>query len=255
MVVKVEITINFNVVCLNRCMFIPSGPFMLSCIGLYTFLLFIMLYPVPAIDSFLEVKPVFLVFLLFWVLHEVEYVVFSSCCSASPQIVCVPHDWRITLVVIVVVNATVSFMLEVHVPRHHTPQALCDWSPVLENCDLHALIFFPPEWVSTFLPCEWNQWIFLELFLSLCISVAITKIFHPSSHVWRALSLKFPLKSPIDFDPWHHPVEASFQRQSGGKSPLSVPCYCQTSGREAFHYTLLCFAWFHWVDGDAFPAL
>lgn len=29
---------------------------MLSCIGLYTFLLLIMLYPVPAIDSFLEVN-------------------------------------------------------------------------------------------------------------------------------------------------------------------------------------------------------
>ncbi|XP_034743036.1 probable cation-transporting ATPase 13A3 isoform X5 [Etheostoma cragini] len=31
-----------------------NWPFMLSCIGLYTFLLLIMLYPVPAIDSFLE---------------------------------------------------------------------------------------------------------------------------------------------------------------------------------------------------------
>ncbi|XP_018532714.1 polyamine-transporting ATPase 13A3 isoform X3 [Lates calcarifer] len=59
-----------------------NWPFMLSCIGLYTFLLLIMLYPIPAIDSFLE-------------------------------IVCVPHDWRITLVVIVIVNAAVSFMLEV----------------------------------------------------------------------------------------------------------------------------------------------
>ncbi|XP_049888726.1 polyamine-transporting ATPase 13A3-like isoform X1 [Epinephelus moara] len=59
-----------------------NWPFMLSCIGLYTFLLFIMLYPVPAIDSFLE-------------------------------IVCVPHDWRVTLVIIVIVNAAVSFMLEI----------------------------------------------------------------------------------------------------------------------------------------------
>uniref|UniRef100_A0A8D3E170 Polyamine-transporting ATPase 13A3 n=1 Tax=Scophthalmus maximus TaxID=52904 RepID=A0A8D3E170_SCOMX len=58
-----------------------NWPFMLSCIGLYTFLLLIMLHPVPAIDRFLE-------------------------------IVCVPHDWRVTLVVIVIVNAAVSFMLE-----------------------------------------------------------------------------------------------------------------------------------------------
>ncbi|XP_058492092.1 polyamine-transporting ATPase 13A3-like isoform X1 [Solea solea] len=61
-----------------------NWPFLLSCIGLYTFLLLIMLYPVPAIDSFLE-------------------------------IVCVPHDWRITLVVIVIVNAAVSFMLEIFI--------------------------------------------------------------------------------------------------------------------------------------------
>ncbi|XP_073346675.1 polyamine-transporting ATPase 13A3-like isoform X2 [Pagrus major] len=59
-----------------------NWPFMLSCVCLYTFLLFIMLYPVPAIDSFLE-------------------------------IVCVPHDWRVTLVIIVIVNAAVSFMLEI----------------------------------------------------------------------------------------------------------------------------------------------
>ncbi|KAM9720213.1 polyamine-transporting ATPase 13A3-like [Menidia menidia] len=59
-----------------------NWPFMLSCIGLYSFLLFIMLYPVPAIDSFLE-------------------------------IVCVPHDWRVTLVVIVMANAAVSLMLEI----------------------------------------------------------------------------------------------------------------------------------------------
>uniref|UniRef100_A0A665U6L9 Polyamine-transporting ATPase 13A3 n=1 Tax=Echeneis naucrates TaxID=173247 RepID=A0A665U6L9_ECHNA len=59
-----------------------NWPFMLSCMGLYTFLLFILLNPVPAIDSFLE-------------------------------IVCVPHDWRITLVIIVIVNVAVSFMLEV----------------------------------------------------------------------------------------------------------------------------------------------
>lgn len=58
-----------------------NWPFMLSCISLYTFLFLIMLYPVPAIDSFLE-------------------------------IVCVPHEWRVTLVVVIVVNTAVSFTLE-----------------------------------------------------------------------------------------------------------------------------------------------
>ncbi|XP_041659728.1 probable cation-transporting ATPase 13A3 [Cheilinus undulatus] len=59
-----------------------NWPFMLSCIGLYTFLLLIMLFPVPAIDKFLE-------------------------------IVCVPHSWRVTLVIIIAVNAAVSFILEI----------------------------------------------------------------------------------------------------------------------------------------------
>uniref|UniRef100_A0A3Q3XDB8 Polyamine-transporting ATPase 13A3 n=1 Tax=Mola mola TaxID=94237 RepID=A0A3Q3XDB8_MOLML len=67
-------------------------PFLLSCIGLYTFILVIMLYPVPAIDSFLE-------------------------------IVCVPHDWRTTLVIIVVANAAVSFALEVAI-GHWGPSCL-----------------------------------------------------------------------------------------------------------------------------------
>ncbi|XP_013881453.1 probable cation-transporting ATPase 13A3 isoform X1 [Austrofundulus limnaeus] len=59
-----------------------NWPFMVSCAGLYSFLLFIMLYPVPAIDRFLE-------------------------------IVCVPHDWRVTLLIIVAANAVVSFLLEI----------------------------------------------------------------------------------------------------------------------------------------------
>uniref|UniRef100_A0A671XJQ2 ATPase 13A3 n=1 Tax=Sparus aurata TaxID=8175 RepID=A0A671XJQ2_SPAAU len=42
-----------------------NWPFMLSCLCLYTFLLFIMLYPVSAIDSFLEVNLYFLVCLFF----------------------------------------------------------------------------------------------------------------------------------------------------------------------------------------------
>eukprot|EP00064_Thunnus_orientalis_P008781 superscaffoldBa00001070_g8804 len=58
-----------------------NWPFMLSSVSLYSFLFFIMLYPIPAIDSFLE-------------------------------IVCVPHDWRITLVIIIIMNAAVSFVLE-----------------------------------------------------------------------------------------------------------------------------------------------
>uniref|UniRef100_A0A8C4DQH4 Polyamine-transporting ATPase 13A3 n=1 Tax=Dicentrarchus labrax TaxID=13489 RepID=A0A8C4DQH4_DICLA len=45
--------------------------------------------------------------------HLVLLAQMLFCCSASTQIVCVPHDWRVTLVIIVIVNAAVSFMLEV----------------------------------------------------------------------------------------------------------------------------------------------
>ncbi|TNM97962.1 hypothetical protein fugu_014208 [Takifugu bimaculatus] len=59
-----------------------NWPFLLSCVALYAFLFAIMLHPVPAIDNFLE-------------------------------IVCVPHDWRVTLAIIIAANAAVSFLLEI----------------------------------------------------------------------------------------------------------------------------------------------
>lgn len=37
-----------------------------------------------------------------------------------PQIVCVPHDWRVTLVIIMIGNAAASFLLEVRL-RNTTP--------------------------------------------------------------------------------------------------------------------------------------
>ncbi|XP_020335960.1 probable cation-transporting ATPase 13A3 isoform X2 [Oncorhynchus kisutch] len=58
-----------------------NWPFVVSCIGLYIFMFFIMFYPVSAIDEFLE-------------------------------IVCVPFEWRITLFFIIIVNAVVSVLVE-----------------------------------------------------------------------------------------------------------------------------------------------
>ncbi|XP_035502734.1 polyamine-transporting ATPase 13A3 isoform X2 [Scophthalmus maximus] len=58
-----------------------NWPFVLSALSLYFFLLFIMFYPVKAIDEFLE-------------------------------IVCVPFDWRVKLFLIIVVNAAVSVVVE-----------------------------------------------------------------------------------------------------------------------------------------------
>ncbi|KAJ8403208.1 hypothetical protein AAFF_G00354250 [Aldrovandia affinis] len=58
-----------------------NWPFVLSAISLYVFLLFIMLHPVAAIDDFLE-------------------------------IVCVPFEWRLRLLLIIVGNAAVSVLME-----------------------------------------------------------------------------------------------------------------------------------------------
>lgn len=58
-----------------------NWPFVASTLSLYFFLLFIMFYPVKAIDDFLE-------------------------------IVCVPFEWRIQLLFIIVVNAAVSVLVE-----------------------------------------------------------------------------------------------------------------------------------------------
>lgn len=44
-------------------------------------------------------------------LHDRKSV--CACSSALCQIVCVPRDWRVTLVLIVLGNTAVSFMLEV----------------------------------------------------------------------------------------------------------------------------------------------
>lgn len=60
---------------------LKNWPFVLSCLGLYTFLFFIMLLPVPAIDKFLE-------------------------------IVCVPYRWRITVLIFIIANTVISFTLE-----------------------------------------------------------------------------------------------------------------------------------------------
>ncbi|CAL9696093.1 unnamed protein product [Knipowitschia caucasica] len=58
-----------------------NWPFVVSTLILYSFLLFIMLYPIDAIDDALE-------------------------------IVCVPFDWRIKLLLVIVVNAAVSVLME-----------------------------------------------------------------------------------------------------------------------------------------------
>lgn len=69
-----------------------------------------MLHPVPAIDNFLEVN---LEALLSLCARVFVRRCVHSCGSPSSQIVCVPHDWRVTLVIIIVANAAVSFLLEV----------------------------------------------------------------------------------------------------------------------------------------------
>ncbi|XP_064194424.1 polyamine-transporting ATPase 13A3-like isoform X5 [Anguilla rostrata] len=63
-----------------------NWPFLLSAVFFYFLLLFIILYPIPAIDNVL-------------------------------QIVCVPYQWRIRVLVIVVANAVVSVLIEAGIDR------------------------------------------------------------------------------------------------------------------------------------------
>ncbi|XP_054645226.1 polyamine-transporting ATPase 13A3 isoform X2 [Dunckerocampus dactyliophorus] len=58
-----------------------NWPFVVTCLSLYIFLLSIMFYPAEAIDDFLE-------------------------------IVCVPMDWKLKLLSVIVINAAVSFVVE-----------------------------------------------------------------------------------------------------------------------------------------------
>lgn len=58
-----------------------NWPFVVSTLTLYFFLLFVMLYPIDAIDDFLE-------------------------------IVCVPFDWRIKLLLVIAVNAVICVLME-----------------------------------------------------------------------------------------------------------------------------------------------
>ncbi|KAI1882813.1 hypothetical protein AGOR_G00238780 [Albula goreensis] len=61
-----------------------NWPFLLCAFGLYFFLFLVLLYPISAVDKSLE-------------------------------IVCVPYQWRILLVIIIIANAAVSFMMETFV--------------------------------------------------------------------------------------------------------------------------------------------
>lgn len=82
------------------------------------------------------------------------------CSSALCQIVCVPRDWRVTLVLIVLSNTAVSFMLEVSlaavtlVSERPSPHAACTCVLFpLPPSSLHRRLFnetskspvFPPK--------------------------------------------------------------------------------------------------------------
>ncbi|XP_077394682.1 polyamine-transporting ATPase 13A3-like isoform X3 [Festucalex cinctus] len=77
-----------------------NWPFVLTCSILFGFLSFIMLYPVPAIDNIF-------------------------------QIACVPYDWRITLLIIVLTHAVVSFTMEM--VNDHWGSAFLSWISCRQN--------------------------------------------------------------------------------------------------------------------------
>uniref|UniRef100_A0A674MXZ1 Polyamine-transporting ATPase 13A3 n=1 Tax=Takifugu rubripes TaxID=31033 RepID=A0A674MXZ1_TAKRU len=85
-----------------------NWPFVLSVASLYAFLLFIMFHPVETIDDFLD-------------------------------IVCVPVEWRVKLFIIILVNATVSVLVEVRSAGNISP--FSSFSVLPMQCAHLCLIF------------------------------------------------------------------------------------------------------------------
>ncbi|XP_076828883.1 polyamine-transporting ATPase 13A3-like isoform X2 [Brachyhypopomus gauderio] len=96
-----------------------NWPFVLSCLCLYLFLFFMLLFPLPAIDSFME-------------------------------FVCVPFEWRFTLVIIVMVHTALSVLLEVSCPVLSCLVLPC---PVLPCPALSCFVLLCPALSCSVLPC------------------------------------------------------------------------------------------------------
>lgn len=93
---------------------------------------------------------------------------------------------------------------------------------------------------------RWFACIDLSLIVSVLTKESISIMYFAFSPSCCCLSvaqliLRFPLKSLVDVDPWHHLVEASFQRQSRGKAPHWVIFCWRLTGWEAFGYIFLVF--------------
>uniref|UniRef100_A0A8C7YDD5 Polyamine-transporting ATPase 13A3 n=1 Tax=Oryzias sinensis TaxID=183150 RepID=A0A8C7YDD5_9TELE len=95
-----------------------NWPFVLSTVGLYIFLLFILFHPVESIDETLE-------------------------------IVCVPFEWRVKLFLIILINAAVSVMVEVRdSPTHHLSWLSClrKRAPKARYMYLAKELMVDPDW-------------------------------------------------------------------------------------------------------------
>ncbi|XP_030071447.1 polyamine-transporting ATPase 13A3 isoform X2 [Microcaecilia unicolor] len=94
--------------------------FVISAMALYTLILFIMLHPVASIDSFLE-------------------------------LVCVPYEWRIRMLILIVVNSVVSLLVEETVDRWGGSFLSCLFTctkktPKAKYMHLAQELLFDPEW-------------------------------------------------------------------------------------------------------------
>nr|XP_033814062.1 probable cation-transporting ATPase 13A3 isoform X2 [Geotrypetes seraphini] len=94
--------------------------FVISVIALYTLILSIMLHPVASIDSFLE-------------------------------LVCVPYEWRIRMLILIIVNSVVSLLVEETVDRWGGSLLSCLFTctkktPKARYMHLAQELLFDPEW-------------------------------------------------------------------------------------------------------------
>lgn len=91
--------------------------FVLCVLSSYCFLIVTLLYPVPALQDFFQVSEnLFVCVCVCKCVHMYACACFCVCVNPSLhvfQLVCIPMEWRLTLLGLIIVNLILAFTLEV----------------------------------------------------------------------------------------------------------------------------------------------